>query len=138
MTAPSDWVLLRRFGELIGDLKPDLVTMENVPPLRDSTSVFREFVDGLGGYHVAHAVVDGRMIGLPQTRKRLVLVGSTLGPIALPAPHGIPNTVRATIESLPSLEAGGVDPCDALHTASRLSALNLERIRGIQSRGDVA
>ena len=102
--------------------------MENVPPLRDQR-VFREFVDGLGGYHVDHAVVDGRMVGLPQTRKRLVLVGSKLGPVALPVPHGIPNTVRATIGGLPSLEAGGVDPSDALHAASRLSALNLERIR---------
>ena len=130
----SDWALLRRFGELINDLKPDLVTMENVPPLRDQR-VFCEFVDGLGGYHVDHAVIDGRMIGLPQTRKRLVLVGSTLGPIALPAPRGIPNTVRATIGSLPSLEAGGVDPCDALHTASRLSALNIERIRASKPGG---
>ena len=108
--------------------------MENVPPLRDQR-VFREFVDGLGGYHVDHAVVDGQMVGLPQTRKRLVLVGSTLGPIALPAPHGIPNSVRATIGSLPSLVAGGVDPCDALHTASRLSALNLERIRASDPGG---
>lgn len=130
----SDWALLRRFGELISDIKPDLVTMENVPPLRDQR-VFREFVDGLGGYHVDHAVVDGRMVGLPQTRKRLVLVGSTIGPISLPAPHGILNTVRATIGSLPSLDAGGVDPCDALHTASRLSALNLERIRASNPGG---
>ena len=130
----SDWALLRRFGELISDLKPDLVTMENVPPLRDQR-VFREFLDGLGGYHVDYAVVDGQMVGLPQTRKRLVLVGSTIGPIALPAPHGIPNTARATIGSLPSLKAGGVDPCDALHTASRLSALNLERIRASNPGG---
>ena len=130
----SDWALLRRFGDLISDLKPDLVTMENVPPLRHQ-AVFREFVAGLGGYHIDHAVVDGRMIGLPQTRKRLVLVGSTLGPIALPAPQGTPNTVRATIGSLPSLEAGSVDPCDALHAASRLSALNLERIRASNPGG---
>ena len=130
----DDWALLRSFGELIGEFNPDLVTMENVPPLRDQR-VFREFVDGLRGYHVDHKVVDGRMIGLPQTRKRLVLVGSKLGPIALPPPRGIPNTVRATIGSLPPLKAGGVDPCDALHTASRLSALNLERIRASSPGG---
>lgn len=130
----EDWALLRRFGELISDLKPDLVTMENVPPLRDQ-QVFREFVDGLGGYYVDYEVVDGRMVGLPQTRKRLVLVGSTIGPISLSAPHGIPNTVRATIGSLPSLNAGDVDPCDALHTASRLSALNVERIRASKPGG---
>ena len=124
----NDWVLLRRFGELISDLKPDLVTMENVPPLRDQ-QVFREFVAGLTGYHVDHDIVDGRMVGLPQTRKRLVLVGSTLGAITLPTPDAVPDTVRATIGRLPSLEAGGVDPGDALHAASRLSALNVERIR---------
>ena len=92
----------------------------------------------LGGYHVDYDIVDGRMVGLPQTRKRLVLVGSTLGPITLPAPHGIPNTVRATIGGLPSLEAGVVDPGDALHAASRLSPLNVERIRASNPGGDVA
>ena len=130
----NDWELLRRFGELIGDLKPDLVTMENVPPLRDE-AVFREFVDRLSGYHVDHEIVDGRMVGLPQTRKRLVLVASTLGPIALSAPHGVPGTVQATIGKLPSLEAGGVDPGDALHAASRLSALNVERIKASKPGG---
>ena len=130
----NDWELLRRFGELIDDLKPDLVTMENVPPLRDE-AVFRKFVDGLSGYHVDHDIVDGRTVGLPQTRKRLVLVASTLGPIALSAPLGVPDTVRATIGRLPSLEAGGVDPGDALHAASRLSALNVERIKASKPGG---
>ena len=130
----GDWALLRRFGELISDLEPDIVTMENVPPLRDQ-QVFREFVDGLRGYHVAHDIVDGRMIGLPQTRRRLVLVASTLGPIVLSEAHGVPNTVRKTIRRLPSLAAGSVDPGDALHTASRLSTLNGERIRASRPGG---
>ena len=123
-----DWVLLRRFGELVTDLKPDLVTMENVPPLRDE-GVFHEFVDSLRDYHIDYEIIDGLMVGLPQTRRRLVLVASSLGPITLPTPEGSPSTVRATIGRLPSLQAGGTDENDPMHTASRLSALNAKRIR---------
>ena len=57
--------------------------MENVPPLRDQ-GVFRDFVDSLTAYHVDYSIVDGRMVGLPQTRRRLVLVASMLGPVKLP------------------------------------------------------
>lgn len=124
----DDWILVRRFGELIRDVGPDLVTMENVPPLRDQP-VFREFVDRLDGYHVDYAVIDGRSIGLPQTRLRLVLVASRLGPITLPEAAIPAPTVRQTIGSLPPLVAGGADPHDPLHVASRLSPVNLRRIR---------
>ena len=39
------------------------------------------------------------------------------------------NVVEAVMAKILEEVAGGVDPCDALHAASRLSALNLERIR---------
>ena len=124
----DDWLLLRRFGELIRELKPDLVTMENVPPLRDQR-VFQEFLVDLKGYHVSHTLIDGRRIGLPQSRKRLVLVASMFGPLSLPRTFFASNTVRQTIGHLPHIDAGGVDPGDSLHTSSRLSTLNLHRIR---------
>lgn len=132
----DDWRLVRRFGELVEALQPDLVTMENVPPLLDQP-VFAEFLRCLHGYDVDHRVVDVRDVGLPQTRKRLVLVASKLGPIKLAAPNGAegPTTVRQTIGTLRPIAAGEADPSDPLHVASRLSATNLQRIRASKPGG---
>lgn len=58
-----------------------------------------------------------------------MLVASRLGPIAIPDFEKPALTVRSVIGELPELEAGGQDPDDPLHRASKLSAVNLTRIR---------
>lgn len=131
---PDDWVLVRRFAELVREISPDLVTMENVPPLKDR-DVFAELLDALDGYHVDHAVIDGRTIGLPQTRRRLVLVASRLGPIHLLRADLGTSTVRDAIEDLPAIAAGESAANDPLHAASRLSQTNLRRIRASRPGG---
>ena len=133
-TVQCEWKLLQRFGQLIDEGQPDLVTMENVPPLRDRP-IFYEFLSYLGGYHVSHTLIDGHKVGLPQTRRRLVLLASKLGPISFPAPESSTPTVRDTIERLLPLSAGDADPDDPLHRASRLSARNLQRIRASKPGG---
>jgi DNA (cytosine-5)-methyltransferase 1 len=104
--------------------------MENVPPLLKQ-HIFKEFVADLhkAGYNVDFTVVDGRNIGLPQRRQRLVLVASLLGPIVIPDAAKPAATVRQTIADLPALSAGSSDPDDPLHAAASLSELNLARIR---------
>ena len=69
--------------------------------------------------------------GIPQTRRRFVLVGSLLGPIQLIAPTHNPADVHVAdyIGNMPAIEAGQIDENDPLHRASALSALNLRRIR---------
>lgn len=131
----DDWQLVRRFGELVTELQPDLVTMENVPPLADQ-SVFQEFLEALAGYHIDHKVIDVRKIGLPQTRKRLVLVASRLAPIRLLVNDSkSKKTVRKTIGNLRPIKAGEADPSDPLHIASRLSPTNLKRIQASKAGG---
>jgi DNA (cytosine-5)-methyltransferase 1 len=132
---PDDWILVTRFGELVLEVLPDLVTMENVPPLADQ-EVFRAFVDTLRSlYDVDYDVVECEAIGLPQTRKRLVLVASRLGPITIPR-FDLPRlTVRHAIARLPPINAGETDTSDPLHRASKLSALNLKRIRASRPGG---
>ena len=130
----DEWTLLRCFGELIEQCQPALVTMENVPPLRDQP-IFGEFLSCLSRYHVTHSLIDGHKVGLPQTRKRLVLLASRLGPIHFPECRSSVRTVRETIKDLSPVSAGGVDPEDPLHAASRLSPLNLQRIRASKPGG---
>jgi DNA (cytosine-5)-methyltransferase 1 len=103
--------------------------MENVPQLADH-AVFQDFVGSLTGYHTWWGVVDCASYGIPQTRKRLVLLASRLGceGLRLEPTHTTPITVRDMIGGLPEISAGGKDPNDTLHYASSLSDLNLQRI----------
>lgn len=129
-TPHDDWELLRSFSKLVLAVRPTLVTMENVPPLLKQ-QIFKDFVGDLheAGYDIDFKVVDGRDIGLPQRRQRLVLVASLLGPIVIPDAAKQQTTVREAIADLPKLSAGSSDPDDPLHAAASLSELNLARIR---------
>jgi DNA (cytosine-5)-methyltransferase 1 len=127
----SQWELVASFGRLVREIQPDLVTMENVPSLEAHT-VFLEFLKNLAGYQVSYATVECSKLGIPQTRKRFVLVASRLdGPkLTVPVDHRRKVvTVRNTISKLPPLAAGEADSRDPLHIACRLSDLNLKRIR---------
>lgn len=126
----DDWQLVETFGDLVNQVQPDVVTMENVPQLLDHP-VFEKFLESLEGYSVEWSVVQAVRVGIPQTRKRLVLIASRLGADGLVLQQDEPTvkTVREAIGNLPHIEAGESDPEDPLHTASRLSRTNLARIR---------
>ena len=130
------WRLVGRFAELICEVRPDVVSMENVPRLVDfqGGSVLRAFVDALerAGYEVWHEVAYLPDYGAPQRRSRLVLLASKHGKIELEKPSRHPAeyaTVADTISMLPPLAAGEVSSTDALHRASAMSPTNLARIR---------
>ena len=133
--ADKKWNLLNEFGRLVKELKPDIVSMENVPDLRRH-SVFERFQEVLKSEGFSFETGKDKQIvycpdyGLPQHRSRLVLVASRLGPIELIKPtHKKYATVAHAIRSLPALTAGGVCSTDPLHRTSRLSKRNLERIQ---------
>lgn len=132
----SQWPLVSTFGRLVKKLKPDLVTMENVPQLADHP-VFEQLLKSLAGYKKWWSIVECTSIGVPQTRKRLVLLASRLGSKGLALSKDLaPNaTVRQVIGALPPIQAGESHPDDALHMAPSLSALNLSRIKASRPGG---
>jgi DNA (cytosine-5)-methyltransferase 1 len=96
------WGLLYHFSRLIKATLPDLVTMENVPSVAKH-AVFDDFVEALQkmDYHVHQEVVDCSLYGLPQNRRRMVLLASRHGRIEVAAPkHDRSTTVRAAIGGL--------------------------------------
>ncbi|MFE4665564.1 DNA cytosine methyltransferase [Streptomyces sp. NPDC056716] len=132
-----DWRLVQNFGSLVAELQPDLVTMENVVQLADH-EVFSEFLESLKGYSVSWAKVECVKLGIPQARKRLVLLASKLGSHGLdltPQFVNSPRTVREEIGKLPVIPAGGQHSRDPLHTASSLSEINMKRIRASRPGG---
>lgn len=131
------WELLNHFGRLVRETAPDIVTMENVPTVRKH-SVFRDFVALLKrlDYQVWCDVVDCADYGLPQRRRRTVLLASIHGPIRLQAPQSSePKTVEDALKPLPRLRQGHSNRLDALHAASSLSPLNLARIKASKPGG---
>lgn len=146
------WGLLTDFQRLVEGVSPEIVAVENVPSLQKQ-DVFTAFVSKLHelGYQVFQTVVYCPDYGIPQTRRRLVLLASLLGEIAFtPRTHarsheltaGTPGlfsklarslkplpTVRATIGELPEIEDGQICREDPLHRTRSLSSLNKERIR---------
>jgi DNA (cytosine-5)-methyltransferase 1 len=132
----SDWELVASFGRLVREMQPDLVTMENVPSV-EHHPVFERFLRCLKGYYSVWKTVECSSIGVPQTRKRLVLLASRLGPngLSLSEASETKVTVRDAIAHLPKLQAGQRDPSDPLHVACRLSDLNLQRLHASQPGG---
>lgn len=139
------WYPLSRFLTLIKEVQPEIVSMENVPDLSDEKKypVFGRFVRTLEklGYTVSHETVDASRYGVPQKRRRLVLLASKLGAISLiraTHPKSRTRTVRHAIKKLPRLQAGSVDVIDSLHRASALSTKNKARIAATPRNGGSA
>lgn len=128
--------LLYEFGRLVREVLPDIVTMENVTQIINFKlkPVLQDFVDELKslGYFVDVQKIFCPDYGIPQTRRRIVLVASKLGEIAIiPPTHNKENyvTVRETIGHLPLLLSGASDPLDPLHRAIALTPINMRRIQ---------
>lgn len=128
--------LLDEFGRIVEDLMPAHVLVENVPGIeKKGSAVFTRFLELLlrSGYRYEYQIVNAKDFGVPQNRRRLILLASRLILPTLPVPtHGadlLPYvTVRDTIYGYPALEAGGVDENINNHRAANISALNMQRI----------
>lgn len=129
----SKMELLDYFGVQVREVKPEIVSMENVPNLAKEP-VFESFLSTLEelGYFVDWQVVKVADYGVPQTRQRLLLLASRLGEISLMHPTHKSNcyaTVRDAIEDQPFLKAGQTDSKDNLHRCRALTDINLKRIQ---------
>lgn len=130
--------LLYHFSRLIEEVYPELVTMENVPDVT-SHQVYHDFVSKLEslGYIIAAQKVDCVKYGIPQTRKRHVLLATRISETIslIPPTHDKPVTVREAIKGLPVLYAGKQNKNDPLHICSELSDLNMRRIKASKAGG---
>jgi DNA (cytosine-5)-methyltransferase 1 len=132
----TKWGLLGEFARLVREVQPELVTMENVPRVTNHAP-YKEFIAALTdlGYCIDARRLRCADLGLPQERRRFVLVASRLGEVRLHPTPGKLQTVREAIGNFPSLGAGEVDPHDPMHKARALTPLNLQRIRASRPGG---
>ena len=133
-----DATLLGEFGRLVEAVLPGYVLIENVPGIArvPGFSIFRRFLRMLdaNGYGYASDILDAKQYGVPQNRRRLVLLATKHCPASLPAPKCGNQlrpfrTVRETISHFPVIVAGECHPEIPNHVAASITELNLERIR---------
>jgi DNA (cytosine-5)-methyltransferase 1 len=132
----NKWTLLYEFSRIIKETQPQIVSMENVAQLLNfkKAPVFEDFINNLKkqGYSVSYEVVNCPDYGIPQNRKRLILLASKLGAISLiPKTHTKNDyvTVKDTIGSLAEINDGEKNIKDPFHLSRKLSPLNKKRIK---------
>ncbi len=133
------WNLLNEFVRLVEETNPTIISMENVTNLSNK-KIFKDFVDKLVAleYYVSYRNVYCPDYGIPQKRRRLVLLASKLGNIHMLEPtHNKTNyvNVRQAIGHLEPLKNGERSTIDRLHFTSKLSDTNLKRIRASSPNG---
>ncbi len=115
--------LYREFLKFVRFFKPKIFVMENVPGIRSAVGgLFFTNVQSEArslGYRVHGEVIKARDYGVPQKRKRQLIIGTKLelpifsSHIYMPASHGIEDgllplvTLWEAIGDLPSIQAGG-------------------------------
>lgn len=146
--------LVFEYLRLVRGLRPKTILMENVPGIitteygNEIFDIVKEELEKLG-YSVDYKVINVADYGVPQFRKRFVLLGSRYRrhPIHLPPEtHASPRhnqaagkqpwrTVRQAFENLAPLQNGQTDPNNPLHTCSANGELNMRRIRAVPHDG---
>lgn len=132
---------LGKFAQLIAETQPDIVSMENVSDLaiENKYPAFENFLKVLANnnYHYKYEVVDVSEFGVPQKRRRLVLLASKFGEIQLiKRTHKDKRvTVRDVIKHLEPIENGEVSKRDPLHRSRKLAPINLKRIKATPHDG---
>lgn len=111
--------LVTEYLRFVKELKPLTVMMENVPGLKDY-SLFKDVFKELQklGYNPKVDIVNIKDYGVPQRRRRLVMVGSLLGDMDIAAGTGEKVTVRQAIGGLEPVEvtADPIHKITAKHT----------------------
>lgn len=138
-------MLIEEFVRLLEEIRPFAFVMENVPGLARGIGkyIFTQTLTKIHslGYFTVHGIVDAADYGVPQKRKRLVLIGTNAPDIRIKFPLSTNQnpenenntlkpwiTVRDTIADLPRIKAGEKNPADQLHASASLSETNLKRM----------
>lgn len=144
-------LLVDDYGDLILEVLPRFFLLENVPGLggRRGRAVLDRFRARMAanGYATEQQTLDAQNFGVPQRRRRVILIGSRSGcavtassasceppPFRWPEPTDDHITVWDAIGHLPPPPSDGTShPEVPNHRADRLSPVNLARIRALKA-----
>ncbi|MCG3183469.1 MAG: hypothetical protein ICCCNLDF_01572 [Planctomycetes bacterium] len=138
--------LWRHYFRCVELAKPKIFVLENVPPLLKSAEFaeMKRLAEQLG-YKVEGRVLNAADYGVPQTRKRAIVIGSRIGEPSFPEPTNVDplkrdllskhlpswRTVRDAIGHLPLVPTG-----QDWHVGRNPTPKSLERYRTIPAGGN--
>ncbi len=114
--------LMVAFAKICSHYEPDVVVQENVPEIisgrfsnyhAEATEILEK-----SGYKLQADILDLSQYGVPQRRRRAIVIGSKNHAMGLPEPLFSKEeapTVREAISHLEPISAGDCDPVDPFH-----------------------
>jgi DNA (cytosine-5)-methyltransferase 1 len=133
--------LLLTFGKLVRRAPPDLILVENVPGLSNfyGREIYLQFLDILaqcGFDRPAAALLDAAKHGVPQVRKRFILLAARDATVSLPDPNtGASATVRQQLSKYPAIADGVPSAAFANHMARRLQPHHKKIVQAVPKNG---
>ena len=135
--------LIRCVGAFVEKILPEYVLIENVPAFGNKSNTYHaDFIRVLkkNGYYFDGRIINAANYGIPQKRRRYVLLASRNKAIKIPfGIHGNEErsfqTVRDVIKRFPKIKAGESAPYIKNHVAPKLSETNLARMRRTPKNG---
>ncbi|MCY2926102.1 MAG: DNA cytosine methyltransferase [Planctomycetota bacterium] len=132
----------RFFMEVVRSSNCKVFVLENVPNLlaSDEGQNIIAFAKHLG-FHVASGILLASNFGVPQNRRRTIIIGSRLGPISLPVPNGKRMSVREALKGIPlkpTHQELTIQPATGpdLHIARNPTPISLKRYALIPAGGN--
>lgn len=134
--------LIGYFSDIAVSLNPDYVVMENVPGILDGK--YRNHYDEAKmvfvqhGYHVTQQIYNSASFGVPQARRRAIIVASKDPNFKLPVAlltEDEYKTVRDAIGDLPPIDVRHQNPIDPLHRCSSHKQSTIDVISQVPHNG---
>jgi DNA (cytosine-5)-methyltransferase 1 len=124
--------LWRHYARILEIVEPKVFVIENVPELLRSSefALLRRRVVALG-YDLEYGVLNASNYGVPQNRKRAIVIGSRIGEPSLPDEARVLKTVRDAIGDLP-LKPNG----ENWHVGRNPLASSIERYKCVPPGGN--
>jgi len=136
-------LLLEDFREFVDYYRPGYVFVENVPGLNTNPESplgrFKTFLL-VNGYVFEEAVVNAKYFGVPQNRRRYVLIATRVKR-EIHLPKEDKKTIKTVQQAIGDItkyrpiEAGTKDNTDFIHTSANLSEMNKKRLSQVPLNG---
>ena len=133
--------LLLDFAAIVEQAPPDYIIVENVPGLGNAfgKEIYDEFERTLKkhGFLIDAEKLDAKEFGVPQTRKRFILVASRHGSPHLPkrTTEKRFNTVGDSIRRFPAIAHGEKSDSHKNHVARKLLPHHLQIVEAVPANG---
>ncbi|WP_103666118.1 DNA cytosine methyltransferase [Gracilimonas amylolytica] len=136
-------LLLEDFQKFVGYFNPGYIFIENVPGFdRSKESPIGKFKQFLSkkGYVFDDKVINAKYFGVPQNRRRYVLIATRVQN-EISIPEGDKENIKTVKDAIGNyrefvpVKAGHVDDTDFMHTVAGLTKVNLKRIKKVGKDG---